>query len=93
MIERGPAKRSRLKRRRVTDPRAAARLGDGANEATLAARVSKGTYIRCLARDIAHALGTRRPRHHVAADQAGPFTLEQAISLDKLAETAKAPHP
>ena len=34
-----------------------------------AATVSKGTYIRSLARDIARALGTRRPRHHVAADQ------------------------
>ncbi len=39
------------------------------SEITLEARVSKGTYIRSLARDIARALETRRPRHHVAQAQ------------------------
>ena len=56
---------------------------------TLAARVSKGTYIRSLARDIARALGTVGHVTMLRRTKAGPFTLEQAISLDKLAESAK----
>ena len=38
------------------------------DEVTLSATVSKGTYIRSLARDIARALGHGRPRHHAEAD-------------------------
>ena len=57
---------------------------------TLAARVSKGTYIRSLARDIALALGTVGHVTMLRRTKAGPFTLESAISLDKLGEIAKA---
>jgi len=57
--------------------------------ATLTAHVSKGTYIRSLARDIAHALGTVGHVTMLRRIKAGPFTLESAISLDKLADTAK----
>ena len=60
------------------------------NELTLSATVSKGTYIRSLARDIAHALGTVGHVTMLRRTKAGPFSLEQAISLDKLAEIAKA---
>jgi tRNA pseudouridine55 synthase len=60
------------------------------NELTLSATVSKGTYIRSLARDIAHALGTVGHVTMLRRTNAGPFSLEQAISLDKLAEIAKA---
>jgi tRNA pseudouridine55 synthase len=56
---------------------------------TLSAQVSKGTYIRALARDIARALGTFGHVAMLRRTRAGPFTLEQAISLDKLAESAK----
>jgi tRNA pseudouridine55 synthase len=59
-------------------------------EATLSATVSKGTYIRSLARDIARALGTVGHVTMLRRTKAGPFNLEQAISLDKLAEIAKA---
>jgi tRNA pseudouridine55 synthase len=59
-------------------------------EITLSATVSKGTYIRSLARDIAHALETYGHVTMLRRIKAGPFTLEQAISLDKLAEDAKA---
>jgi tRNA pseudouridine55 synthase len=59
-------------------------------EATLAATVSKGTYIRSLARDIALALGTVGHVSMLRRTRAGPFGLERAISLDKLAEIAKA---
>jgi tRNA pseudouridine55 synthase len=59
------------------------------NEATLSATVSKGTYIRSLARDIARALGTVGHVTMLRRTRAGPFTLEQAISLDFLAHAAK----
>jgi tRNA pseudouridine55 synthase len=57
---------------------------------TLSAMVSKGTYIRSLARDIAHALGTVGHVSHLRRTRAGPFSLETAISLDFLEEAAKA---
>jgi tRNA pseudouridine55 synthase len=57
---------------------------------TLTAHVSKGTYIRSLARDIAHALGTVGYVTMLRRTKAGPFTLDASISLDKLAQSAKA---
>jgi tRNA pseudouridine55 synthase len=59
------------------------------DEITLVAHVSKGTYIRSLARDIAHALGTVGHVTYLRRTKAGPFTQSQAISLDLLGETAK----
>ncbi|MFM5947846.1 MAG: tRNA pseudouridine(55) synthase TruB, partial [Novosphingobium sp.] len=61
----------------------------GEDQVTLLAHVSKGTYIRSLARDIAHALGTVGHVTMLRRTKAGPFTLEQAISLDKLNEVGK----
>ena len=60
------------------------------DSATFHARVSKGTYIRSLARDIARALNTVGNVTMLRRTRAGPFGLEQAISLDFLAEAAKA---
>ncbi|MCH8614585.1 tRNA pseudouridine(55) synthase TruB [Sphingomonas sp. SM33] len=60
------------------------------DSATFHARVSKGTYIRSLARDIAHALNTVGHVTMLRRTRAGPFGLEKAISLDFLAEAAKA---
>ena len=59
------------------------------NAVTLLAHVSKGTYIRSLARDIALALGTRGHVTMLRRLSAGPFTEAQAISLDKLNEVGK----
>ena len=59
-------------------------------EITLSATVSKGTYNRSLARDIARALGTVGHVTMLRRIRAGPFGLEQAISLDFLDEAAKA---
>jgi tRNA pseudouridine55 synthase len=59
-------------------------------DVTLTAHVSKGTYIRSLARDIALALGTVGHVTMLRRVKAGPFTLDSAISLDKLADAAKA---
>jgi tRNA pseudouridine55 synthase len=63
--------------------------GHDVDEVTLRARVSKGTYIRSLARDISRALETLGHVTMLRRLKAGPFGLEQAISLDKLADLAK----
>lgn len=52
--------------------------------ATFTAHVSKGTYIRSLARDLALAVGTVGHVTMLRRMKAGPFRLEQAISLDNL---------
>jgi len=63
---------------------------DGMKEITLSAEVSKGTYIRSLARDIAHALNTVGHVTMLRRTRAGPFALASAISLDFVEEAAKA---
>lgn len=65
------------------------RTGEELSEITLSARVSKGTYIRSLARDIAHALDTVGHVTMLRRTKAGPFVLDAAISLDNLSEAAK----
>ena len=75
----GPAKKEKLGSR-----------SRGNDEMTLSATVSKGTYIRSLARDIAHALNTVGHVTMLRRTRAGPFSLDTAISLDFLEEAAKA---
>jgi tRNA pseudouridine55 synthase len=65
-------------------------LESGADDVTLSATVSKGTYIRSLARDIARAVGTVGYVSYLRRTRAGPFDLDQSISLDFLSEAAKA---
>ena len=65
-------------------------LSSAGGQFTLSATVSKGTYIRSLARDIALALGSRGHVSYLRRTRAGPFGLESAISLDFLGEAAKA---
>ncbi len=60
------------------------------HDVTFAAHVSKGTYIRSLARDIAYALNTVGHVTMLRRTKAGPFTLDSAISLDFLFEKSKA---
>ncbi|WP_164117228.1 tRNA pseudouridine(55) synthase TruB [Sphingorhabdus sp. Alg239-R122] len=60
-----------------------------ADSVTLMAHVSKGTYIRSLARDIACKLGTVGHVTMLRRIKAGPFDLSHAISLDKLNEIGK----
>jgi tRNA pseudouridine55 synthase len=57
---------------------------------TLAATVSKGTYVRSLARDIARSLNSVGHVTMLRRTRAGPFGLDSAISLDFLEEAAKA---
>ncbi len=56
---------------------------------TLTAHVSKGTYIRSLARDIALAAGTVGHVSMLRRTKAGPFSIDQAISLDKWNEISE----
>ena len=78
-----------LATRGVTVRSLAIRPGEGVSATTFTAHVSKGTYIRSLARDIARALGTVGHVTGLRRTRAGPFELGQAISLDKLAEATK----
>jgi tRNA pseudouridine55 synthase len=64
--------------------------GEDLEEVTLIAIVSKGTYIRSLARDIARALESVGHVTMLRRTKAGPFALESAISLDKLRQLAMA---
>jgi tRNA pseudouridine55 synthase len=66
------------------------RGNDELEEITLSATVSKGTYIRSLARDMARAVGTVGHVTMLRRTRAGPFTLNEAISLDFLVDAAKA---
>jgi tRNA pseudouridine55 synthase len=61
-----------------------------ADSVTLSATVSKGTYIRSLARDIAYALNGVGHVAMLRRTRAGPFSISEAISLDFLEEAAKA---
>jgi tRNA pseudouridine55 synthase len=78
-----------LQTRAVTISALSIVAADGAS-VTLSATVSKGTYIRSLARDIALALGTVGHVTMLRRTKAGPFDLSQAISLDFLDASAKA---
>ncbi|QDK31621.1 tRNA pseudouridine(55) synthase TruB [Sphingomonas sp. IC081] len=78
-----------LKSRSVTIFELSLERFDAEDGATLHAHVSKGTYIRSLARDIAQALGTCGTVSMLRRVKAGPFDLSHAISLDKLNEIGK----
>lgn len=60
-------------------------------EARFEADVSKGTYIRSLARDIAAAVGSLGHVSRLHRTKHGPFSIQQAITLDKLAEMPEKP--
>ena len=79
-----------MKARRIAIHALAARRSSEGDDIALSATVSKGTYIRSLARDIARALGTVGHVSYLRRTRAGPFGLDRAVSLDFLEETAKA---
>ena len=58
------------------------------DSATFDVTCSKGTYVRSLGRDLALALGTVGHISMLRRTRAGPFVLGQAISLDKLNQSA-----
>ena len=65
------------------DPQAPLELADSV---TLIAHVSKGTYIRSLARDLAGMLGAEGHVTALRREQVGPFSTENAVTLDILRE-------
>ena len=56
----------------------------GAVEFKIKTTVSKGTYIRALIRDIAYKLGTYGTMKSLVRTKQGPFTLEEAYTLEDL---------
>jgi tRNA pseudouridine55 synthase len=56
------------------------------NTALLRIKCGKGTYIRSLARDLAHALGTEGYVISLRREAVGPFKTDTAFSLDALEE-------
>ncbi len=56
------------------------------SEASFHVTCGKGTYVRSLGRDIAKALGTCAHITVLRRVRVGPFTLDKAISLEKLEE-------
>ena len=69
---------------RVNDVRLTQVLSE--DEMAFTVDCGKGTYVRSLARDIACALGTFGFVSLLRRTRAGPFTLDHAISLEKLEE-------
>jgi tRNA pseudouridine55 synthase len=57
-----------------------------ADHAGFRVRCGKGMYVRSLARDLALKLGTYGHVHKLRRTRSGPFTLDRAISLEKLEE-------
>ena len=62
-----------------------------ADHAEFEVECGKGTYVRSLARDLALALGTVGHVTSLRRTRSGPFTLDHAISLDLLEESAQGP--
>lgn len=69
-------------------------LATEGNTAQFRAKVGKGTYIRSLGRDLAATLGSEGYISRLHRSAVGPFTEQNAISLDFLEESVhKAPPP
>lgn len=60
--------------------------------ATFRCVCGKGTYVRSLARDIAEKLGTKAYVSSLIRENVGPFSLNDAISLDFFRETTDKDH-
>ncbi|MGI4878093.1 MAG: tRNA pseudouridine(55) synthase TruB [Janthinobacterium lividum] len=63
------------------------------DHASFAVTCSKGTYVRSLARDLAVALGTLGHVTALRRTRAGPFAVEQAITLDNWAHLLQTSPP
>ncbi len=59
-------------------------IGWNSPDLTLDITCSKGTYIRSIARDLGEAVGTGAHLGGLVRTRTGPFTLDDAISLDQL---------
>ena len=57
---------------------------------TMRVRCSKGTYIRTLCEDMGNTLGTGAAMQSLLRTRVGNFTLDEALTLDRLEEIAKS---
>lgn len=58
--------------------------GDGTPRASVSIRCSKGTYVRSLAHDVGHVVGTGAMLSGLRRTRSGPFGLERAIGPEAL---------
>ena len=63
------------------------------DKTTFRCRCGKGTYIRSLARDMGRILGCFGYISRLERTEVGPFTLENAISLDIFTDPVQIPEP
>ena len=61
--------------------------------ASFRVRVSKGTYVRSLVRDIAESFGTGGILIDLVREAIGPFKLENALTLDEAVDLASINDP
>ncbi|WP_298744149.1 tRNA pseudouridine(55) synthase TruB [uncultured Brevundimonas sp.] len=72
--------------RRVTIHEAAVTDAPDADHVELTIRTGKGVYVRALARDLAAALGAEGHVSALRRERVGPFSTENAVTLDSLEE-------
>ncbi|HZW16979.1 MAG TPA: tRNA pseudouridine(55) synthase TruB [Brevundimonas sp.] len=75
-----------LATRRVTIHEAAVTDAPDADHVELTIRTGKGVYVRSLARDLAAALGAEAHVSALRRERVGPFSTENAVSLDFLTD-------
>jgi tRNA pseudouridine55 synthase len=75
-----------LAARRVTIHEAAVTAAPDAEHVELTIRTGKGVYVRALARDLARALGAEGHVSALRRERVGPFSTENAVTLDSLEE-------
>jgi tRNA pseudouridine55 synthase len=69
------------------------RRGEGLLLAAVTVRCGKGTYVRTLAADLGRALGVPAHLASLRRTEAGPFLLEEAITLEAAAHLASSDLP
>ncbi len=75
-----------LARRRVTIHEAAVTGAPDADHVEITIRTGKGVYVRSLARDLAAALGAEGHVSALRRERVGPFSTENAVTLDFLTD-------
>nr|WP_303684316.1 tRNA pseudouridine(55) synthase TruB [Brevundimonas naejangsanensis] len=77
-----------LQSRRVTIHEAAVTAAPDADHVEITMRTGKGVYVRSLARDLAIMLGAEGHVSDLRRERVGPFSVDNAVTLDFLEELA-----
>ncbi len=75
-----------LQARRVVIHEAGVSAAPDADHVEITIRTGKGVYVRSLARDLARALGAEGHVSALRRERVGPFSVENAVTLDSLEE-------